>query len=94
MFSKKLTEFTCSTILLLTSIWILSFKCNQFLFCAATVKPCFAIIWFNLYAAFIPTEEASFTAQSIIDSQKPCLGEENSQETIEHSRNKLYFTNI
>jgi hypothetical protein len=44
--------------------------------CRLKVKPCFVIIWFNLYAAFIPTEEASFTAKNITDSQKPCLGEE------------------
>jgi hypothetical protein len=92
--SKEIKEFTCSIILLLNSIWILSFKCNQFLFCAAIFKPCSVIFWFNLYAAFIPTEEASFTPQSIIDSQMPCLGDENSQEKMEHSRHERYFTNI
>jgi hypothetical protein len=67
---------------------------HQFLFRAAIVKPCVVIIWFNLYAALVRTEEASFTAQSIADSQKQCLGEENSQETMAHSRYKMYFTNI
>jgi hypothetical protein len=79
--------------LLFNSNWILCCKCNQILFCAAIVKP-HLIIWFNLCAAFVPTEEASFTSQSIIDSQKSCLGGKNSQDTIEHSRHESYSTNI
>jgi hypothetical protein len=80
--------------LLFTSNWILCFKYNQSLFSAAIFKPRFVIICFNLCAAFVPTEEASFTPQSIIDSQKPYLGEETSQNTREHCRHKSYSTNI
>jgi hypothetical protein len=80
--------------LLFTSNWFLCIKCNQPLFCAAIIKPRFVIILFGLYAALVPTEDASFTPQSIIDSQKLYLGEETSQDTIEQSRHKSYSTNI
>jgi hypothetical protein len=93
-FPKKLKEFTCSIILLFTSNWILCFKCNQPLFCAAIIKPRFVIILFGLYAALVRTEDASFTPQSISDSEKPYFGEETSQDTIEHIRHKSYSTNI
>jgi hypothetical protein len=54
----------------------------------------FFIISFCIYAALVPTEQASFTPQSIIDSQAPYLGEETSQDTIEICRHKSFSTNM